>query len=381
MNSSSLRTILVTGANGFLGKNLLLYLAQFPDIKVTTFLRTDDPSKLVDLLSSADAVVHLAGENRPINDSAFVDVNVGLTTHLCKAISTVYKSTGRHIPLVFTSSIHASQDTQYGRSKYTAEQIIQTFSKDTQNPCIVFRLPGVFGKWCKPSYNSVVATFCHNVAHGRDISVDNPKANLSLVYIDDVIKTILLALESPSNGYSFLSVSPEYQTTVGDLADTISSFRSSRESLLCPKVGSGLIHDLYSTYISYLPVQSFSYLIPSYTDPRGTFVEMMKTSDSGQFSFFTAAPGVTRGGHYHNTKTEQFLIVQGQAAFKFRHLITNETIEIQVSGSNPEIVQTIPGWSHSVTNVGSSVLISLLWANEIFDKNNPDTYSSPIDHP
>lgn len=371
--------VLVTGSNGFIGKNLGVHLGELPGFAVSTFVRGDDAGTLPALVAQADAVVHLAGENRPEDERAFAEVNTGLTAALCDAISHEVAATGRKLPLVLASSTQAERDNPYGRSKLAAEQAVQALAEATDNPVVVFRLPGVFGKWCKPNYNSVVATFCHNIAHGLSIQVNDSAASLRLVYVDDVVSALVAALQSPAAGFSKAWVQPEYSITLGELAAQIEAFGACRgASLQTERVGTGLVRALYATYVSYLPNDRFAYEVPRYADPRGVFVEMLKTPDCGQFSYFTAHPGITRGGHYHHTKTEKFLVVKGQALFRFRHLLTNELVELKTSGDKPQVVDTIPGWSHDVTNVGDDEMAVMLWANENFDRARPDTIASKV---
>lgn len=372
------RHVLVTGANGFIGKNLLVRLGELPGHTVSSFVRGDNPDTLPNLVAQADAVVHLAGENRPADESAFETVNAGLTEALCKAIQNETNSTGRQIPLVLASSIQAERDNAYGRSKLAGEQAVYNLAKNTGNPAIIFRLPGVFGKWCKPNYNSVVATFCHNIARGLPIQINDPNASLRLVYVDDVVAALVDAIQCTSMGASQRQVQPEYECTLGDLAAQIKAFDNCRTNLITEAVGTGFVRALYATYVSYLPADKFSYCIPQYTDPRGTFVEMLKTPDCGQFSYFTAHPGVTRGGHYHHSKTEKFLVIKGEALFRFRHLLSNELIEIRTSDKQPQVVDTIPGWAHDITNIGNEEMIVMLWANENFDRERPDTVASKV---
>lgn len=371
--SHNLKRFLVTGANGFIGKNLTLRLEETPGVSLVDFSRGDDPNRLHDLLRHVDAVFHLAGENRPVNEQDFETVNSGLTRQLCDAISKVYRETGRRIPLVFTSSVQAELDNAYGRSKFAGENAVRRLSRETGNPCFIYRLPGVFGKWCRPNYNSVVATFCNNIARGLPISISDPEMQLRLVYIDDVVSSILASLEGAGSGLEECQVAPEYKVSLGDLAISIKAFGTCRASLDIARVGTGFLRALYSTYVSYLPSSRFSYPVPQHTDPRGVFVEMLKTSDSGQFSYFTAHPGVTRGGHYHHTKSEKFLVISGEALFRFRHLVTDESVELRTSGGSPEVVDTIPGWTHDITNVGDKEMVVMLWANEVFDRSRPDT--------
>jgi UDP-2-acetamido-2,6-beta-L-arabino-hexul-4-ose reductase len=329
-------------------------------------------------IATTDVVVHLAGENRPTDVTAFTSVNEGLTRDICDSISAMHARTGRRISLILASSIHAEKDTAYGRSKLAAEILVADLVKRCSTSVMIYRFPGVFGKWCRPNYNSVVATFCHNAANGLPIAMNDPSALLSLVYIDDVVTSLISSIRSMPPGLSAGKVAPMYKLTVGELAAKVKSFESRRGTLMSDSVGTGLTRALYSTFISYLPPSRFAYTVPQHADPRGVFVEMLKTPDSGQFSFFTAYPGVTRGGHYHHTKTEKFLVIRGQALFKFRNLRTDEKVEIRTSGSTPQIVDTIPGWAHEITNEGDSEMIVMLWANENFDRAKPDTIAAEV---
>jgi UDP-2-acetamido-2,6-beta-L-arabino-hexul-4-ose reductase len=353
-------------------------LSELAEITVSTFVRGDDTTKLSKLLAVADAVVHLAGENRPENEAAFAQVNAGLTSTLCNAIQKEFNTTGRYVPLVFASSTQAERENPYGRSKFSAEQAVQFLAKTTGNPCAVFRLPGVFGKWCKPNYNSVVATFCYNLARDLPIQINDLEATVLLVYVDDVVTALLNALETYPSGFVQATVEPEYTITLGELAAQIRAFAECRTSLMSERVGTGLVRALYATYMSYLPNEKFSYEIPQHADPRGVFVEMLKTPDSGQFSYFTIQPGITRGGHYHHTKTEKFLVIKGRALFRFRQLLTNELVELRTSGEKPTVVDTIPGWVHDIINVGKEEMVVMLWANENFDRQKPDTLASEV---
>ncbi len=370
--------ILVTGANGFIGKNLVVRLSELANVTVSTFVRGDDIAQLAQLVSDADAVVHLAGENRPNDEAAFSQVNAGLTSLICDVIQQKYAATGRHVPLVLSSSTQAEKDNPYGRSKLAAELIMQALAQTTGNPCVVFRLPGVFGKWCKPNYNSVVATFCHNLARELPLQINDPAAAVRLVYVDDVVNALLNVLEAPSSGYTQAVVEPEYTITLGELVAQIRAFDDCRSTLMSERVGTGLVRALYATYVSYLPNEKFSYKVQQHADSRGVFVEMLKTPDSGQFSYFTSHPGITRGGHYHHTKTEKFLVIKGQALFRFRHLLTDELVELRTSGTTPQVVETIPGWSHDITNVGDDEMVVMLWANENFDRQKPDTVARKV---
>lgn len=375
------KTVLITGADGFVGKNLQLHLAERQDVRVLCFTRSHSAAKLPQLLQGVDFVFHLAGVNRPEDPQEFAEGNTALTQALCEAVAVVAQATGKRVPVVYTSSTQAAHENPYGQSKRAAEDALRALSVGHQVPVHVFRLPNVFGKWCKPNYNSAVATFCHNIARGLPIQVNEPAAPITLVYIDDVTARFIQLLDgavSRADANGFAMVAPQYATTVGELARQIQSFRDSRTTLVTEPVGTGLVRALYSTYVSYLPPESFAYDVPKYGDPRGVFVEMLKTRDSGQFSFFTAHPGVTRGGHYHHSKTEKFLVIKGKACFRFRHMVSGCFHELFTSGEQPQVVETVPGWTHNITNVGDDEMTVMLWANEIFDREHPDTYACPV---
>jgi len=379
--------VLITGANGFVGKNLQLHLAERKDVEVVCFTREHSVAQLPDLLHGVDFVFHLAGINRPQDPQEFVTGNADLTQALCAAVADVAAKTGKRVPVVYTSSTQAARDNPYGLSKRTAEDALFALQREHGVPVHVFRLPNVFGKWCKPNYNSAVATFCHNIARGVPIQVNDPAAPVTLVYVDDVVARVLELMDGMGGMdcraslamTTFSAVEPQYTTTVGELADLIRTFKDSRNTLMTERVGTGLVRALYATYVSYLPSEAFSYSVPMYGDPRGVFAEMLKTPDCGQFSYFTAHPGITRGGHYHHSKTEKFLVIKGQARFKFRHMQTGETHELVTSGDKAEIVETVPGWTHDITNIGSDEMIVMLWANEVFDRSKPDTYACPLE--
>ncbi|MBV6661201.1 NAD-dependent epimerase/dehydratase family protein [Pseudomonas yamanorum] len=366
--------VLITGAQGFVARNLLAHLRERQDIQILTFSREDNLDSLERMVAEVDFVFHLAGVNRPKDPEDFRTGNVDLTKMICDKIAIA----GRKIPIVYTSSSQAGLDNLYGASKLGAEQALIDLATQHTVPVHIFRLPNVFGKWARPNYNSAVATFCSNISRGLPINVNDPGASITLVYIDDVISQFIAVMEGHVAGDPFVSISPTYNTTVGKLAEQLGRFHESRETLITEAVGTGLTRALYSTYLSYVPPERFAYPVPKYGDPRGVFVEMLKTKDSGQFSYFTARPGVTRGGHYHHSKTEKFLVIKGAACFRFRCIDSDEFYELFTSGEKPEVVETVPGWTHDITNVGSDEMIVMLWANEIFDRENPDTYAMPI---
>lgn len=373
--------ILITGANGFVGKNLQLHLAERKDVTVVCFSRSHDVAQLPQLLQGVDFVFHLAGVNRPQDPLEFTTGNADLTQALCGAVRDVVSVTGKNVPIICSSSIQAGRDNPYGQSKLAAEHSLQAATLSHGIPVHIFRLPNVFGKWCKPNYNSAVATFCHNIARDLPIQVNDPAAPVTLVYVDDVIDRFVQLMDgadAAAGPDGFATVAPQYTTTVGELARQIQAFKDSRSNLMTERVGTGLVRALYATYVSYLPVESFTYTVPQYADPRGMFAEMLKTPDCGQFSFFTAHPGITRGGHYHHSKTEKFLVIKGSARFKFRHMQTGQAHELVTTGDKSEIVETVPGWAHDITNIGTDEMIVMLWANEVFDRQRPDTFACAL---
>jgi len=366
--------VAVTGANGFLGRNLVQRLRE-RGFELRCVPHTASGEELRALLTDVRIVFHLAGVTRPEEISGFTAGNEESTRAVCDTLIAL----GRPTPLVYASSIQAILDNPYGRSKRAAEVIVADYARTAAAPTFNFRLPNVFGKWGRPDYNSVVATFCYNIARGLPIVISDPAAPLSLAYVDDVVeKFIAIADELPAQGDVNCTVAPVYQTTVGEVAEQIQVFRRSRQTLVASRVGTGFIRALHSTYVSYLAPADFAYPLVEHTDARGAFVEMMRTPDCGQFSFFTAHPGVTRGSHYHHSKTEKFLVVEGRARFRFRHLLTNETFEILASGDEPVIVETVPGWVHDITNIGDSKMVAILWANEVFDEDRPDTIAAKV---
>jgi UDP-2-acetamido-2,6-beta-L-arabino-hexul-4-ose reductase len=366
--------VLVTGANGFIARNLIVHLQERKGLEILRFSREQSESELRDYVAMADFIYHFAGVNRPKDVEEFARGNRDLTRLLCDAIRT----SGRTIPVVYTSSMQAEYDNPYGLSKRDAEAALRALADEHGHPVWIYRLPNVFGKWCRPNYNSAVATFCHNIVHGLPITINDPDATLRLVYIDDVATIFASHLDQQSSGIHLAEVTPVYETTVGQLAEQLYAFQRSRENMVIESVGHGFTRALYSTYISYYRPDQFAYPLVKHEDSRGAFVEMLKTKESGQFSYFTAHPGITRGGHYHHTKTEKFLVIKGTARFRFRHIDTGVFHEYFTSGSVPEVVETIPGWSHDITNMGNDEMVVMLWANEIFDPKRPDTITFQV---
>ncbi|WP_048606057.1 UDP-2-acetamido-2,6-beta-L-arabino-hexul-4-ose reductase [Providencia rettgeri] len=365
--------IVVTGSKGFIGKNLCIMLREhgYNDI-----IEVDRETSRIDFkkhLNDANFIYHLAGINRPDNDSEFLEGNADLTCFITEQL----KILGKKTPLVISSSIQAEQNSAYGKSKRLAEKAVEQYGTSNDAPYFIYRFPNVFGKWCRPNYNSFVATFCFNTLNNIEITIHDPSTPITLVYIDDVCHN-LISLLNNSIGSGFKHTAPEYTTTVGEVAHLLKSFKKNRDNLTIENVGIGLTRALYSTYLSYMSPEQFCYTIPHYEDERGIFSEMLKTKQSGQFSFFTAHPGITRGGHYHHTKNEKFLVLKGKALFKFENILTGEHYELLIESSSPSIVETVPGWSHDITNIGNDEMIVMLWANEIFDRNAPDTHPYPL---
>jgi UDP-2-acetamido-2,6-beta-L-arabino-hexul-4-ose reductase len=365
--------VLVTGADGFVARNLIVALLERGD-DVLEFVRGDNAAILDELITLADGVVHLAGANRPLTPSGFADDNVTFTETLAKAVRT---RTGAPIPLLFASSTQATCDNAYGRSKRAAEVVLESLADVAD--VMIYRLPNVFGKWARPHYNSAVATFCHCAARGIPLPINDPTASLDLVYIDDAISMFLNALDAPLPGLSWPSIHPLYQTTVGEVAMIIEGVAAGREKLEVVETGNGLRRAIYATYLSHLPNDRFSYPLTVRGDERGHFVEVLKTPACGQISYFTQVEGLKRGGHYHHSKSEKFVVVKGRACFRFRHLMTGERVDVEACGASPAVVDTIPGWAHDVVNMGDEELIVLVWANEVFDRERPDTFVAKIE--
>lgn len=365
--------ILVTGADGFIGRNLCLQLAEKGYSDLIKIDRSSTKDELHAGLRDADFIYHLAGINRPQNESEFLEGNYNLTQEIVDILEQEQKNT----PIVLSSSIQAERDNAYGISKAQAESCIEEYGLKNSSRYYIYRFPNVFGKWCRPNYNSFIATFCNNISKNVDITINDPNAVVTLIYIDDLCyELVSLLISDTMSGYK--TISPEYRVTVGEVAELLYKFKNSRATLVTEDVGAGFKRALYSTWLSYLRPEQFSYSVPSYVDSRGVFCEMLKTKNAGQFSFFTAHPGITRGGHYHHTKNEKFLIIKGNARFNFEHVYTGEKYSIDVSGDSYQIVETVPGWSHDITNIGDNDLVVMLWANEIFDREQPDTIARPL---
>jgi UDP-2-acetamido-2,6-beta-L-arabino-hexul-4-ose reductase len=368
--------VLVTGSGGFIGKNLLVALQQRDNMEVTTYEVTDDREDLDSLLREADYIVHLAGVNRPERPEEYEEVNAGLTRDIIASLDRLV----RRPRIIFASSSQAALYNPYGRSKLNAEEALAGYARRTGAGVVIFRLPNVFGKWCRPDYNSVVATFCHRVTRGLEISISDPKNELDLVYIDDVVNAFLKALEEdlPGGVDRSATVSPTYRITLGELADRLYQFRDLRRTLKLPDFSDGLTRCLYATYLSHLETGDFAYRLERKTDDRGSLAELLKSPSGGQFFVSRTKPGVTRGHHYHNTKTEKFCVLEGEAIIRFRQILGSEVLTYPVKGEEFTVVDIPPGYTHSIENVGPGELIVLFWASELFDPGSPDTFSCEV---
>jgi UDP-2-acetamido-2,6-beta-L-arabino-hexul-4-ose reductase len=376
-------TVMVTGADGFVGRNLVVALRQQENIRLIEFDVGSPMEKLETGLHGADIIFHLAGVNRPEKPEDYLEGNAGFTKKLCGRLQAM----GRTPQIIFFSSIQADLDNPYGVSKRKAEEALVDFSGRTGARVVIFRMKNIFGKWCRPNYNSVVATFCHNIARNLPITISNPDNQLTLVYVDDVCAAIMEAtglgrstpthLIASSDGV-YAGVAPEFKITLGELADTIRSFRATRDSLRVPAFDDPLIYRLYATYLSYLEGPDFAYKLDLKIDNRGCLAEFLKSPSFGQIFVSRTKPGITRGNHYHHTKTEKFLVVQGTAIIRFRNIQESKIIEHHADGQHFIVVDIPPGYTHSIENVGEEELVTLFWSNQIFDPEQPDTYYEEV---
>jgi UDP-2-acetamido-2,6-beta-L-arabino-hexul-4-ose reductase len=371
-----MKSVLVTGAKGFIGKNLIISLKRRADVGVIEH-DLDSPAGLLEEgIAKADVIYHLAGVNRPERVEEFTEGNFDLTRQICDAL----RQLGRTPFLVLSSSTQAGLDNPYGLSKLQAEKAVFDFGRETGASVFVFRLHGVFGKWCRPNYNSVVATFCHNIARDLPIAISDPAREIELVYIDDVVRAFIDIMDGrlPVSDGKYCSAEPMYRITLGALAETIRGFRKSRNSLALPDMSDPFTRALYATYLSYLPVDSFAYPLTQRTDLRGELAELLKSPHIGQIFVSRTRPGIMRGNHYHDTKVEKFIVFEGDAVIRFRHILGGDVIEYPVSGREFRVVDIPPGYTHSIENIGQNDLIVLFWANEIFDPNIPDTFGMTV---
>ncbi len=363
--------VVVTGAAGFVGRHVMLAMQAREGVEVIGVDRTTTPDALVSAVESADAILHIAGVNRPQDPTEFTTGNTELTRIICDVAAR-----GARAPvLVLTSSIQATGTSDYGVSKRDAERCVEAWATGGAGSAVALRLSNAFGKWARPNYNSAVATFCNAIANGLPFSVRDPAAEVPLVYIDDVIAAIIAVLDAPPvrGTFELREALPITRITLGDLTALIESFRASRETLRTPDVTTRFVQALYATYLSYLPGERFGYDLPLFMDARGTLAEMLKNPAFGQIFVSRTKPGITRGNHWHHTKVEKFLVVEGEAVIRFRLVGTDEVIAHSVSGKRFHVVDIPPGYAHSIENTGTTDMVCLFWASEIFDSSRPDT--------
>ena len=379
--------ILVTGARGFVGRNLCAQLRnirdgkarQYGDLSVGEIWEYDVDNTAEELdawCRGADFVFNLAGVNRPQDPAEFMKGNFGFASELLGAL----KRHGNTCPVMISSSTQAALDNAYGESKRAGEELVFSYSRETGAKVLVYRFPNVFGKWCRPNYNSAVATFCHNIAHGLPIQVNDPSVVMRLVYIDDVVEELIAALSGGEHrSGDYCEVPVVHEITLGDIAELLYSFRDMREDLEVPNLGDAFTKKLYSTYLSYLPAEKFSYPLKMNRDARGSFTEIIRTADRGQFSVNVSKPGITKGQHWHHTKNEKFVVVGGHGLIELRKIGTGEKTSFEVSGERMEVVEMIPGYTHKIVNLSETEdLVTVMWANEAFDPGHPDTYFEEV---
>jgi UDP-2-acetamido-2,6-beta-L-arabino-hexul-4-ose reductase len=370
-----MKTVLITGAAGFIGKNLVAALKRRDDVRLILFDVNTEPGVLDAGLAEADLIYHLAGVNRPKDESEFVTGNTGLTEQMLARLVEL----GRTPTFVLSSSTQAEFDNPYGRSKKAAEDAVLKFNRETNAPVCIYRLPGVFGKWSQPNYNTVVATFCHNLARGLDITVNDPNRVMELVYIDDVAATFLGHLDgAPDPARQRYTVGRTFRVILGELAERIRRLHAIRETLTVPDLRDDLMKCLHATYLSFLPEDGFGYPVKLNSDNRGWLFELIKSEHFGQVFVSKTLPGVTRGNHYHDTKVEKFCVIQGQGVIRFRQVDSDRVLEYPVDDRAIKVVDIPPGYTHSIENTGEGEMICLFWANQIFAPEKPDTYFDPV---
>lgn len=366
-----MKTVLVTGASGFIGKNLCCRLKQEKDIEILCFTRGDSLQSLKTMIDRADFVFHLAGANRPTTEGEFTKINKDLTAKIVSLLKEKRKTT----PLLLSSSIQAEYDNPYGVSKKAAEDIVLAYGADSKAAIYIYRLPGIFGKWCKPNYNSVVATFCHNIASNLPVVVSDPQHEITLGYIDEVIDDFISTLQGKTipDNKGFCVLSKTHKTTLQHLKDDITSFNKSRTDLTMPNFENEYTRYLYATFLSYLPKDNFDTALKTNFDDRGWLAEFIKSKQFGQIFVSKTKPGITRGNHWHHTKIEKFLVVDGQAEITFRLVDGDEVIRYTVSGDKLKVVDIPAGYTHAIKNIGNKDLTTIFWSDEIFNPDKPDT--------
>ena len=369
--------ILITGARGFMGKNLRSALTgrcgDAHRLMLLDMPHTED--ELLAAAAEADFVFHLAGVNRPTDPADFQKGNADFTRQLL----TLLKERGKRPPVLLSSSIQAALENPYGQSKLSAEQAVADYGRETGSAVYLYRLPNVFGKWSRPNYNSAVATLCHNVARGLPITVNDPSVTLRLVYIDDVVEEFLRAMEGqPHREGEWCTVQPVHEVNLGHMAELIQSFPALRDSLTAPDQSDPLVKKLYATYLSFLPPEDFSRPTVTHADQRGSFTELLHMGSRGQVSLNVSKPHITKGDHWHQTKHEKFIVLQGEGVIRFRKVGDSTVIVYKVSGENLTVVDIPTGYTHSIENIGDTDMLTLMWANEVFDPAHPDTLRLPV---
>lgn len=379
--------ILITGAKGFLGKNLVTSLCNIKegkdkthqnlptDINVLEYDIDTEPVLLDEYCAKADFVFNLAGVNRPKDPTEFMCGNFGFASTLLDKLKHHHNT----CPVMLSSSVQASLDNPYGQSKKAGEELFFAYAKETGAKVLIYRFPNLFGKWCRPNYNSAVATFCNNIANGLPITVNDRSVSMMLCYIDDVMSELLRALQGTENRQGdYCRVPVEHKITLGGIVDLIYSFKASREERSIPDMSDAFTKKLYATYLSYLPTDGFSYPLKMNVDQRGSFTEILRTADRGQFSVNISKPGITKGNHWHHTKNEKFLVVSGKGVIHFRKIGDSEVLEYFVSGDKLEVVDIPTGYTHNIENLGNTDMVTFMWCNECFDPEHPDTYFEEV---
>ena len=369
-----MKKVLVTGSKGFVGKNLCAVLRRREDVELYVYDLDKKQAELNVALQQVDCIIHLAGVNRPQKSEEFETGNVGFVDEICGKL----QGLGRTPKIVFSSSIQAELDNPYGISKRRAEEVLQRFAENTGAECVVYRFKNLFGKWCRPNYNSVTATFCHNIANDLPIQISDPSNEIELTHIDDVVEAFTAELSSSSPGFRFAQPLESVWVTLGELAEKIYFFKKMRTSLHLPVLDNDFDRALYGTYLSYLDIRDFEYGLEKRSDQRGSLAEFLKSSSMGQIFVSRTKPGIIRGDHYHHTKTEKFLVLQGTAIIRFRHIDSDQVLEYRVRGEDYRVLDIPPGYTHSIENVGQDELVTLFWASEIFDPEKPDTYFEKV---
>ncbi len=369
--------VLVTGAKGFIGRNLISELERRENVEVMPFDIDSPAEALEEYCRECNFVFNLAGVNRPEHTEEFMEGNFGFASTLVQTLKK-YQNT---CPIMNSSSIQAALDNPYGKSKKAGEDMLYAYGKEVGAEVYVYRFPNVFGKWCRPNYNSAVATFCNNIANGLPIQVNDRNTVMHLVYIDDVVEELLQALDRHPHlnpdGYCY--VPTVYEVTLGEIVDLLYSFKESRENLMIPDMTDGsFAKKLYSTYLSYLPTDGFSYPLLMHEDARGSFTEILKSADRGQVSINISKPGIVKGNHWHHTKNEKFVVVSGRGLIQFRKIGSDEIIEYHVSGERLEVVDIPTGYTHNIINEGDTDMVTLMWCNECFNPDKPDTIYEPV---